>query len=212
MCFSATASFASAVLTATAGAYTLSRVTDRREWPLASMPVFFALQQAIEGGLWLTLQNGPSGASLWLSHSFLVLALVYWPVFAPLAALALEVDVNRKRVIGVCGAMGAMVAAYFVWMMLTQAHQVSIVGGHIRYEIGDTPVSVGGAYIVATTIGLLVSSNRAVALLGLIVLAGSIVSYAFYVDAFVSVWCFFAAATSVVVAAHFSQAPAKRRI
>jgi hypothetical protein len=72
-------------------------------------------------------------------------------------------------------------------------------------------VYVGGAYVVATTLGLLASSRRAVTLLGLIVLAGSIVSYAVYLEALVSVWCFFAAAAGVVIAGHFSWAAAKRR-
>jgi hypothetical protein len=35
---------------------------------------------------------------------------------------------------------------------------------------------------------------------------GSIVAYAFYWEAFLSVWCFFAAAGSVVILAHFEHA------
>jgi hypothetical protein len=133
-------------------------------------------------------------------------------VFAPLAAFSIEPDAVRRRVIGICLATGSAVSAYFLWVLLTQPHQALIAGGHISYLIGETPVSVEGAYMVATTMGLVVSSHRPVAVLGLIVLAGSIVSYAVYVEMFVSVWCFFAAVASVVVAGHFRVVAARRSV
>jgi hypothetical protein len=37
------------------------------------------------------------------------------------------------------------------------------------------------------------------------VLAGSALAYVFYWEAFVSVWCFFAAAASVVILLHFER-------
>lgn len=213
MCFSATASFVTAGLTAAVGVYAVSRSRGMREFPLASMPIFFAVQQLVEGGLWLTLPIAPEGAaSSWLSHAFLVFALIFWPVFAPLAAFSIEPDAVRRRVIGICLATGSAVSAYFLWLLLTQPHQALIAGGHISYLIGETPVSVEGAYMVATTMGLVVSSHRPVAVLGLIVLAGSIVSYAVYVEMFVSVWCFFAAVASVVVAGHFRVVAARRSV
>jgi uncharacterized membrane protein len=211
MCFSATASFIAAGLTAAVGLYTVSRSSGMRELPLASMPLFFALQQLAEGGLWLTLPISPEAAvSSWLSHLFLVVALIFWPVFAPVAAFAVEPDVLRRRLIGLCLAIGGAVSAYFLWALLTQPHDALIADGHISYRIGETPITVDGAYMVATTLGLLVSSHRPVAALGLIVLAGSIVSYAVYLETFVSVWCFFAAVASVVVAGHFRAVAASR--
>lgn len=198
-------------LTAAVGVYTISRTGGSREVPLASMPLLFAAQQFVEGGLWLTLPVSPEGAvSSLLSHAFLVFALIVWPVLAPFSAFSVETDVVRRRMIGLCLAVGAAVAAYFLWSMFVYPHQALIAGGHIRYEVGETPVSVGGAYVVATTLGLLLSSRRAVALLGLIVLTGSIVSYGLYLETFVSVWCFFAAVASVVVASHFRSTAARR--
>lgn len=213
MCFSATASFVAAGLTAAVGVYTVSRSSGIREYPLASMPLFFAVQQLVEGGLWLTLPIAPEGAvSSWLSHTFLVLALVFWPVFAPIAAFSIEQSVFRRRLIGICLAIGGAVSVYFLWVLLSESHQASIADGHISYRIGEAPVSVEGAYMVATTMGLLVSSHRPVAMLGLIVLAGSIVSYAVFMDAFVSVWCFFAALASVVIAGHVRVVAARRSV
>lgn len=212
MCFSATASFVSAGITAAVGLYAVSRTADPRELPLASMPLLFAAQQFIEGSLWLTLPVGPESAvSSWLSHSFLVFALIFWPLFGPFAALSIEPDALRRRMIGACLAVGVAVAVYFGWTMLTVPHRAAIAAGHIRYDVANTPVYVGGAYIVATTLGLLVSSHRAVALLGLSVLIGAIISYAVYLETLVSVWCFFAAVASVIIARHFSWVEARRR-
>jgi hypothetical protein len=50
---------------------------------------------------------------------------------------------------------------------------------------------------------LLMSSQRTVVVLGAIVLVGLVVAYALYWEAFVSVWCFFAAAASVAILCHF---------
>jgi small-conductance mechanosensitive channel len=50
---------------------------------------------------------------------------------------------------------------------------------------------------------LLMSSQRTVVVLGATVLVGLVVAYALYWEAFVSVWCFFAAAASVAILCHF---------
>jgi hypothetical protein len=62
MCFSSTASFVSVGLTGTIGIIALAWATGPREWPLASVPIFFATQQSIEGVPWLNLPSGPVGA------------------------------------------------------------------------------------------------------------------------------------------------------
>jgi hypothetical protein len=77
--------------------------------------------------------------------------------------------------------------------------------------VGRTPVTVGLVYLLATTLALLLSSHRAVVLFGAIVFAGSLFAYFVYAEALVSVWCFFAAVGSVVIAVHFERARAKRR-
>ncbi|MBP6012124.1 MAG: hypothetical protein KBA31_07845 [Alphaproteobacteria bacterium] len=177
------------------------RSRQPRELPIAFIPVVFALQQFIEGRLWVA---GPAdvGAGS-LTQAFLVLALIFWPVFSPAAALAIETEPPRRRLIAACLAVGAGVAAYFSWQLLAFPHTARVVDGHLQYDVVNTPVFVGGLYVVATTLPLLLSSVPAVGLLGLVVLTGSIATYAAYDQAFISVWCFFAAAGSVVVAGHF---------
>jgi hypothetical protein len=213
MCFSATASFITAGLTGLIGVVTIAKANNVRELPLAAMPLIFAVQQGIEGTLWLSLPVAPEGAlSSLMTHMFLVFALAFWPVYAPSAAWLIEPELGRRRLMVVCLLIGIAVAGYFFATVLTIPHTACIGDGRIEYRIGSTaPVSVGGLYLLATGIALLISSHRAVALMGVIVTVGSLVSYYFYWDAFVSVWCFFAAASSIVLLAHFEQARMARQ-
>ncbi|HHZ10544.1 MAG TPA: hypothetical protein GX405_17380, partial [Rhizobiales bacterium] len=176
--------------------------------PLAAMPLFFAAQQAVEGFLWLELaQTPPSPATTALTYAFLLFAQVFWPVWAPFAALAIEPSPARRRAILACLVLGAAVAAYLARDIAGREHAAAIVGGHIVYT-GDYARAepIGLAYLAATALPLLLSSQRAAVLLGAIVLTGSAVAYDFYREAFVSVWCFFAAAASAVIVTHFARA------
>jgi hypothetical protein len=207
MCFSATASFVTVGTTTAVAIACLSKVRQWRELPLASLPLIFAGQQAVEGCLWLTLPVDPDGpvASL-LTLLFLLYAKVFWPASAPVTVLLIEPERRRRQLMAICAAVGAGVAAYFLWSIYVHPHGAIIRGGHIVYT-GEAPstISIGVLYLVATTIAPLLSSHRAVVLLGAIVLCGSLFAYFMYWGAFASVWCFFAAAGSVVILVHFER-------
>ena len=187
--------------------HALTKVRQWRELPLASLPLIFAGQQAVEGCLWLTLPVDPDGpvASL-LTLLFLLYAKVFWPAFAPITVLLVEPERRRRQLMAICAAVGASVAGYFLWSIYVQPHGAIIRGGHIVYT-GEAPSSmaIGALYLVATAIAPLLSSHRAVVLLGAIVLGGSLFAYFMYWEAFASVWCFFAAAGSVVILVHFER-------
>lgn len=205
MCFSAPASFLTAAFTGAAGVAAVRRTTDWREIPLASVPLFFALQQAVEGALWLSLPLGAEDATCQaLTHAFLIFALLFWPVFAPLAAYFVEPDPKRRRAIAACLAVGLGVSAYLLSVLIGSTHQALLKAGHIVYETEPPPNGlVGIFYLVATGLGPAFSSHRAVNLLSIIVVIGSVVAWLAYWEAFVSVWCFFAAAASTVIVLHF---------
>lgn len=208
MCFSASASFLTAAVTAAAGVFALKRTREPREWPLASMPLFFAGQQVIEGALWLALPSGTAApACMVLTDTFLFFALVFWPVFAPCTALLMEDDPARRRLMLACLATGAAVSAYLASVLLGSQHQAILQDGHIIYDSQPPPNSaIGIPYLIATGLSLALSSHRAINLVSLIVVTGSLLAWFAYWDAFVSVWCFFAAGASAVVALHFERA------
>lgn len=212
MCFSATASFVTAAVTGAIGVVTLSRVAAPRRLPLAAMPIIFAVQQLLEGSLWLTLvtQTGSPFASS-STFLFLILAQVWWPVFVPIAALLIEKDRNRRSLMLPSLVVGAAVATYLLRGILTRDHRAEILDGHIVYMTEEPqPLLIGLAYLAAAALPLILSPQRAVVTLGAVVLVGGITAYFFYWQAFVSVWCFFAAAVSGLILFHFERQRTER--
>ena len=205
MCFSPTASFVTAGITGALGIFSLTRVNEPRQIPLAATPMIFALQQTIEGLLWLNLPVAPVGVlSASLTSLFLFFATVFWPVFSPTAVWLIEPDAKRRSLMLLCLAVGLGVGLYCFWTILARSHGANILDGHIVYTTAYRPFApVDYGYLIATGLPLILSSHRTVVILGAIIIAGSIAAYAFYWEAFASVWCFFAATASVVILCHF---------
>jgi Family of unknown function (DUF6629) len=204
MCFSAPASFVTAGITGAIGVVALTRVTGPREIPFAATPLLFAFQQCVEGSLWLSLQAPDGSLAALLTVLYLFFAEAFWPLYAPFAVWLIERNEARRHLMMVCLGVGAGVGGYLLWRILGHPHLATISGGHIVYvtEHGHSG-AVGAAYLTATGLPLLLSSQRSVVVLGAIVLAGLVVAYAFYWESFTSVWCYFAAAASVAILCHF---------
>jgi hypothetical protein len=120
-----------------------------------------------------------------------------------MAVLAVEDDPRRRMAMRICQVLGFAVGLYLLWSILTEPRGADLVDGHIVYTTHQGPRVVPGmGYLTATVLPLVLSSRHAVAAMGIIVLIGSSAAYAFYWEAYVSVWCFFAAAGSLVLLAH----------
>ena len=93
ICFSSTASFSAAAVLLPLGALAIQQTRRRARpelLPLAIMPVFFGLQQAIEGCLWLQLESGSASAFVWpLAVAYLFFAFALWPSWIPWVALVI---------------------------------------------------------------------------------------------------------------------------
>jgi uncharacterized protein DUF6629 len=205
MCFSPLASFTAAGFTTVVGFVSLSRVREPREIPLAATPLLFGLQQTLEGLLWIDLPRTQGGSyATGLTLLFLFFAEVFWPVYAPIAALLIEASRRRRRLMFLCLAAGVGIAARFLWWILAHPHGAVILDGHIVY-VTEYRFSelVAFAYLAATGLPFVLSSHRIVVALGSIIFVGFAVAYVSYWEAFVSVWCFFAAAASVLILGHF---------
>lgn len=211
MCFSATASFATAALTGVFGVASLARATSLRELPLAAMPLIFAVQQSLEGLLWLALPSAPAGsAASSLTLLYLVIAQVVWPIFAPTASLLVEQHPMRRRLMRLCLIVGSGVSVYLLWRTLTSPHGAAVVDGHIVYVADYKSTALVLAYTVATALPLMLSTHRMVAVMGVFIFVGSFVAYFSYEAAFPSVWCFFAAGASFLIFLHFEGARRRR--
>jgi hypothetical protein len=207
MCFSAAASLVTAAMVGAIGVVSVRSARTPAELPLAGIPLLFAAQQAAEGGLWLALEHGDAGPWPWLfTQVFLAFALVIWPVYAPVAAWLVEPDRRRRQIMQASFLVGVAVASFFLVQLMTLRNEGYISGSHILYRTDvESPVLAGLIYMCAAVLALVVSSHRAIAVLGAIICVGALVTYAFMQEVFVSVWCFFAAASSFVILAHFQQ-------
>jgi len=163
------------------------------------------VQQSIEGLLWLNLPSAPDGAMAHgLTLLFLFFAEVFWPVYAPLTVLLIEPNEQRRRLMLLCLGVGAVTAAYLLWTILTRDPAALIVDGHIVYGAKSVPsMALALGYLAATGLPLILSSRRTIVVLGAVILIGCVIAYGLYWEAFVSVWCFFAAMASVVILCHF---------
>jgi hypothetical protein len=206
MCFSATASFAAAGVLALAGTAALVKADKRSEWPLAAMPLVFAAQQGIEGALWLTAQTGHPAGRIW-DTAFALIAMVAWPVLAPLATGLAETVPFRRRLILALMGPGLGVAGYSI--LDIRAHPyMAWPAPHSLVYINDNPFPwpLMLAYLVAVCAPPLLSSSPAVRWFGIVVTMGLAVTLGFFFVSMVSVWCFFAAIASAILVGHFWRA------
>lgn len=214
MCFSAGASFvASGVLTAV-GVATLVKVnvSDKEknfgqgEKLLFAIPFLFAMQQFLEGIVWITTGSGSEicGAStnLLAGYGFLFFALLLWPTLVPWMAYRLERKQKRQQLIAVFAFLGMVVTASLVGFLLGYPLIISTSEHHVLYEVsdalkGDKWLQV--FYVLSVVIPGIITSNRFLRYWLLAVLGSYLVAAYFYNSVYVSVWCFFSAILSLAI-------------
>ena len=84
MCFSATASFSAGAFLLGIGTLTLrSAMAAHQPWalPFAAIPLLFAIQQLIEGVIWLTFRVDAPLLNSVLTHVYSFFSHVLWPVY-----------------------------------------------------------------------------------------------------------------------------------
>ncbi len=199
MCFSATASFTASTVLGLVGTAGLIKTQNKKAWPLMAMPLFFALQQFVEGLLWISLKSYPQYV-LPLTHVFLFFALFFWPTYLPLAALSLETHKARRTIITFFSIAGTVVGAIFYASFLRNPESAEIVNRCLYYpDLAPYPHLLGYLYILATIGAGAASSKPIVKLYSLLILVFSLITWYFYAVNFTSVWCFFAAIISLVL-------------
>ena|ERR1700679_2682321 len=212
MCFSADVSFAAAATTGLIGVVTIGKASKLSEWPLAGIPLVFGAQQAIEGCLWLALGGKHLPVSTFLvANSYVFVALVIWPVYAPLAAALVEQSYMRRLAMIGLVLLGLVVALYGVMHIAAHPFVASIVGHSVAYTNGPPhPHLRIGAYEACACLPFVLSSHKILRWFGVLVIAGLIASTLFYFWTRFSVWCFFAALASAILYLHFAMVPRPR--
>jgi hypothetical protein len=205
MCFSAPASFTAGAALLIVGAATVRRARTRSELPYAWIPVLFGIQQWLEGALWLTFPDRAPLLNTMLTHAYSFFSHVLWPVYVPLAGLALETVPWRRRVLIGFALAGSAVGLYLLVTLFTLPIVATVTGRHIAYESPHFYALVAmSLYLLGTCASLMFSSHLGVVAFGVAAFASAVAAYAFYATWFISVWCFFAGVLSVLVLLYFT--------
>ena len=203
MCFSAEASFAGGVIISAIGIASVSKVHKSSQVVFASIPLFFGIQQIVEGSLWLTIPLNDFGAMKEIStYIFLIMADVLWPTMIPLSVLMMEDNLKRKKILLVLLGMGITLSLYYAFCLFNFDVMPEIRGYHIHYNTTfpsylSMPAFI--IYLIVTIPPLFISSIKRTHLLGVLMFLSCLVTAIFFTQYLTSVWCFFAALISVVI-------------
>lgn len=204
MCFSATASFSAGALLLGIGALTLKSARRPRELAFAAIPLLFAIQQLVEGVIWLTFGVDAPLLNAVMTHVYSFFSHVLWPIYVPLAVLLIEPPGRRRQALLVFVVIGLAVGAYLLYFLVVFPVVSRPIGQHIEYVsphfLAATTMTL---YLLSTTVSPILSTHRMVKVFGVLALLSFVAAYYFYATWFISVWCFFAAALSATILLHF---------
>jgi hypothetical protein len=211
MCFSASASFAVAAALVPAGVYCLKTAScvGARWISLAAYPLAFAVQQIVEGVLWLGIESDDQAVIYAASRGFLFFSHFFWLAWVPFSVYWLADEQWRRRLLLGLSVVGALFGLSIFLPLLLMADWLSVeqVEHSIEYKtvliydgVVGRPV-LRGLYALIILSALFLSSNRRVRLLAGLIAASFVGAYFYYSYAFISVWCFFAAVLSTYIVA-----------
>lgn len=205
MCFSAKASFISAGIITAVGAATLKKA-KKRQLLLAFIPLLFAIQQFAEGIIWLSDANSITGKIS--TYIFLFFATVIWPTYTPMAILAIEPNQKRKKIQKILLGMGITISLTLLISLIILPVSFQIWENNIEYTATSDyfPIHLKyiglGLYAIATIGSCLSSSHKIMRFFGATLILSLAISLYFFLKTYGSVWCFFAAALSLIIYLH----------
>ena len=204
MCFSATASFAAGGFLLGLGSLTLRLARTPRERPFAAIPLLFAIQQFIEGVIWLTFGRDAALLNTVMTHAYSFFSHVLWPVYVPVAVLLIEPPGRRRQALWAFVVAGLLVGSYLLYVLVMYPVVSRPTGQHVEYVSPHFFAAIAMTlYLLSTGVSLVLSTHRVVKLFGVLALLGFAAAYYFYAVWFISVWCLFAALMSAVICLHF---------
>ncbi len=196
MCFSAGASFVSSGALGGAGLVTVLKTKKFRA--IALIPLLFAIQQFIEGLQWLSPH--PSQLSTLLGYGFLIFAFLLWPIYIPCAVLSVEKNTTRRNILQLLLIAGVLITVYLFSAMATQPLTVTVLPQGLDYQI-YVPFQEAFVflYVACVSGSLFASSHAFIRVFGLLAMLSAIFTLIVFLKTFTSVWCFFAAALSLLL-------------
>lgn len=194
MCFSAPASFvASGGLLSLGGAsFAAAKKEDRI---IAAIPLFFGIQQGIEGIQWLYLNHG--SVSVVAGYGYLFFAFILWPIYTPLFVYIL--DKKRRKFLQWFVYLGIATSLYSLGAPIVSSLTIEKINMCINYSFNyPFGEALTTFYLVAVFGPFFASSFESFKWFGVLFAITAIIAHIFFTVDFVSVWCFFAAVVSFV--------------
>ncbi|HEX2119780.1 MAG TPA: DUF6629 family protein [Acidimicrobiales bacterium] len=204
MCFSAEADVLAGVVVTAVGVDALRQVHHPGERLLGALPVLLGAHLLVEAAVWWGLTGDIAASTgrlaMWI---YLVFAVGVLPVLVPLAVRAVEPDAGRRRAMAWLGVTGALLAGVYLIGLVQGPITVRIEGYHLAYQLNmDYGGLLAAVYALVACAPPLLSSHRRVARFGVANLLAVLVLAWVESSALTSLWCAWAAITSVAIAAH----------
>lgn len=210
MCFSATASITASALLLPAGFYALKKASNiATEYsPIASIPIGFGIQQAMEAGVWAGFSSGDTGMIHSYSLGFMFFSHFFWLFWVPMSVWYLEQKNIKKDFFLILTIVGFFYGAamYFPVLINQDWLTVRLVNGFISYDdtrlIYDPILSrdqMRLIYAIIVLVALLSSTSQYIRYFGLLISVSIVLARLFFDYAFVSIWCYFAAVLSLYI-------------
>lgn len=218
MCVSAEASFGLTGVLVPVGIYCL-KTAARRDWlalPIATIPLLFGVQQFCEGLVWVGVGRGDAELTRFAALGYLFFALAFWLFWIPFSAVFFERRPRIKWILGLGAFLGLMGGAIqFVPVVLNpEALRVTVIHHSIRYDYPAPPPQLTAPplagnlfYLAVISLPLVFMKYKKLIGYCTALVVSAVISHVFFLYAFASVWCFFAAILSLYLAYLFYKWP-----
>ncbi|WP_406464136.1 hypothetical protein OH768_50615 [Streptomyces sp. NBC_01622] len=194
MCWSAKADLVAGAGVLAVGVACVARTRRPADLPLATLPWLLGIHQIVESLVWAA--GGGAGAA---TVTWAVIALPLVAVWVPAAVWCAAPPQARPR-LAVLLAIGAATAVALAYALVAHPVTSEIRGHTVGYVVNlSHPQLVIAGYLVATVGSLLLSGDRGLLGLGILIAVGALVCWTLWELEFVSTWCAVAALSSVVL-------------
>jgi len=170
---------------------------------VAALPLVFGVHQLIEALTWWGLDARiPGSVGRAATWAYLVIAFLL-PLLVPVAIVLIEPDSRRRRVVVPLAALGAAVSVILLLELFSGPVTAEIDGLYVAYDVSlDYGGQITALYVIATCGPLLASTSTRLVVFGILNLAAVAVLAWLMATGVISLWCAWAAVTSIVILIH----------
>jgi hypothetical protein len=201
MCFSAPASFSASGIIGLIGGRTIAKSNPSDKY-LAIIPILFAVQQCVEGIIWLGFSIPQFEAYRNIATTlFLIFAWAIWPAYLPFAIASVEKDERRASILKSLRIPGVIAGIGAIFPIFLSNPTPQIIDYTTQNELYNQYViqSYNAMYLLCTVVPMFISSRKGMTEYGLANIFGLIIAGIFYESSVPSTWCFFSALFSIMI-------------